>query len=67
MPAVSHIGLIPYKSTWTGGFKAVGKDAESALKVYQDAIAYDNAGAIGLEVECVFTYIVNGKWAKMRC
>ncbi len=53
LPAVSHIGLIPYKSTWTGGFKAVGKDAESALKVYQDAIAYDNAGAIGLEVECV--------------
>ena len=53
LPSVSHIGLIPYKNTWTGGFKAVGKDAESAFKVYQDAIAYDNAGAIGLEVECV--------------
>ena len=53
LPSVSHIGLIPYKSTWTGGFKAVGKDADSAFKVYQDAIAYDNAGAIGLEVECV--------------
>ena len=53
LPAVSHIGLIPYKSTWTGGFKAVGKDAISAYKVYQDALAYDQAGAIGLEVECV--------------
>ncbi len=53
LPSVSHIGLIPYKSTWTGGFKAVGKDADSAFKVYQDAIAYDNAGAIGLEIECV--------------
>ena len=53
LPAVSHIGLIPYKSTWTGGFKAVGKDADSAFKVYQDAMAYDRAGAIGLEVECV--------------
>ena len=53
LPAVSHIGLIPYKSTWTGGFKAVGKDAESAFRVYQDALAYDRAGAIGLEVECV--------------
>ena len=31
----------------------MGKDADSAFKVYQDAIAYDNAGAIGLEVECV--------------
>ena len=53
LPSVSHIGLIPYKSTWTGGFKAVGKDADSAFRVYQDAIAYDNAGAIGLEIECV--------------
>ena len=53
LPSVSHIGLVPYKSTWTGGFKAVGKDADSAFKVYQDAIAYDNAGAIGLEVECM--------------
>jgi 3-methyl-2-oxobutanoate hydroxymethyltransferase len=53
LPAVSHIGLIPYKSTWTGGFKAVGKNAESAFKVYQDALSYDSAGAIGLEVECV--------------
>tara|TARA_Y100000768_G_scaffold386727_1_gene375863 strand:+ start:160 stop:987 length:828 start_codon:yes stop_codon:yes gene_type:complete len=53
LPAVSHIGLIPYKNTWTGGFKAVGKDAESAYKVYKDALAYDNAGAIGLEIECV--------------
>ena len=53
LPSVSHIGLIPYKSTWTGGFKAVGKDADSAFKVYQDAISYDNAGAIGLEIECV--------------
>ena len=53
LPAVSHIGLIPYKNTWTGGFKAVGKDAESAFKVYQDALAYDRAGAIGLEIECV--------------
>ena len=53
LPAVSHIGLVPYKSTWTGGFKAVGKDADSAFKVYQDALAYDRAGAIGLEIECV--------------
>tara|TARA_B100000963_G_C22559004_1_gene640427 strand:+ start:303 stop:1142 length:840 start_codon:yes stop_codon:yes gene_type:complete len=53
LPAVSHIGLIPYKRTWTGGFKAVGKNAESAVKVYQDAIAYDQAGAIGLETECI--------------
>ena len=31
----------------------MGKDADSAFKVYQDALAYDRAGAIGLEIECV--------------
>ena len=25
IPVVSHVGLIPSKATWTGGFKAVGK------------------------------------------
>ena len=33
IPVVSHVGLIPSKSTWTGGFKAVGKTAESAMQV----------------------------------
>ena len=53
IPCVSHVGLIPYKSTWTGGFKAVGKTKESAKKVYDLTKAYDDAGAIAVEMECV--------------
>ena len=34
-------------------FQSSRKDAISAYKVYQDALKYDQAGAIGLEVECV--------------
>jgi len=26
IPVVSHVGLIPSRATWTGGFKAVGKN-----------------------------------------
>ena len=30
VPVVAHVGLIPSQNTWTGGFKAVGKTADSA-------------------------------------
>jgi 3-methyl-2-oxobutanoate hydroxymethyltransferase len=53
IPVVGHVGFIPYKSTWFGGFKAVGKTAETALKVYQRTLAYEEAGAIGVEMEIV--------------
>lgn len=50
---VGHVGLIPYIATWTGGFKAVGKTADEALKLYQRTKDYENAGAIAIELECV--------------
>ena len=30
IPVVGHVGLIPARATWTGGFKAVGKTAAEA-------------------------------------
>jgi len=33
VPLIGHVGLIPSKSTWTGGFKAVGKTAASAIQI----------------------------------
>jgi 3-methyl-2-oxobutanoate hydroxymethyltransferase len=53
IPVVGHVGFIPYKNTWFGGFKAVGKSADSALKVYRRTLAYQEAGAIGVEMEIV--------------
>ncbi len=32
IPVCGHVGLIPSQATWTGGFKAVGKTAESAFR-----------------------------------
>ena len=31
IPVIGHVGLIPHFCTWTGGFKAVGKTADSAM------------------------------------
>ena len=53
IPVVGHVGFVPYKKTWSGGFKAVGKTASEALEVYALARAYQEAGAIGLEIELV--------------
>jgi 3-methyl-2-oxobutanoate hydroxymethyltransferase len=53
IPVVGHVGFIPYKSSWFGGFKAVGKTADAALKVYKRTLAYQEAGAIGVEMEIV--------------
>lgn len=53
IPVVSHVGLIPSKATWTGGFKAVGKTAASALAVWDHVKALEQAGAMGAELEVV--------------
>ena len=53
VPVIGHVGLIPSKSTWTGGFKAVGKTAASAMQVYDLVRRYEEAGAFGVEIEVV--------------
>lgn len=53
IPVVSHVGLIPSKATWTGGFKAVGKTAASALAVMDHVRKLEEIGAFGAELEVV--------------
>jgi 3-methyl-2-oxobutanoate hydroxymethyltransferase len=53
IPVVGHVGYVPYRSTWFGGTRAVGKTADEALQVYRDVLAYQEAGAIAVEMEIV--------------
>ncbi len=53
VPVVGHVGLIPSRRTWTGGFKAVGKTCESALSVLEQTRALEEAGAFAAEIEVV--------------
>jgi 3-methyl-2-oxobutanoate hydroxymethyltransferase len=57
VPVISHVGLVPGNSTWTGGFRAIGKTAEEAIDVLRHSMELDAAGAIGVEVEVVPTKI----------
>jgi 3-methyl-2-oxobutanoate hydroxymethyltransferase len=53
IPVVGHVGLVPSRATWTGGFKAVGKTAQSALALFEECLAYEAAGAFAVEIEVV--------------
>jgi 3-methyl-2-oxobutanoate hydroxymethyltransferase len=53
IPVIGHVGLIPSRATWTGGFKAVGKTAASALQILEAVRKYEAAGAFGAEIEVV--------------
>ena len=53
IPVIGHVGLIPSRATWTGGFRAVGKTAESAMQVFEAVRSLEAAGAIGAEIEVV--------------
>ncbi len=52
IPVVGHAGLIPSKIWWTG-YHAVGKTADSAMRVFQQVKDLEIAGAIGAELEVV--------------
>jgi 3-methyl-2-oxobutanoate hydroxymethyltransferase len=53
IPIQGHAGLVPRKSTWTGGLRAVGKTHDEAMWVYQEIKALESAGAYAVEVEVI--------------
>ncbi len=50
---MAHIGLTPQSATRLGGFRAQGRTAEAALKLYDDALALQDAGCFALVLEAV--------------
>ena len=53
IPIQGHAGLVPRKSTWTGGLRAVGKTLDEALWIYNEIKALEEAGAYAVEVEVI--------------
>lgn len=53
IPVEGHAGLVPRKSTWTGGLRAVGKTIDEALWVYEEIRKLEAAGAWAVEVEVI--------------
>jgi 3-methyl-2-oxobutanoate hydroxymethyltransferase len=53
IPIQGHAGLVPRKSTWTGGLRAVGKTLDEAVWIYNEIKALEKAGAYAVEVEVI--------------
>jgi 3-methyl-2-oxobutanoate hydroxymethyltransferase len=53
IPVMGHIGLTPQSATMLGGFKAQGRTAEKAARLYEDALALQAAGCFSIVLEAV--------------
>ena len=53
VPVQGHAGLVPRRSTWTGGLRAVGKTVDEARWVYDQVKTFENAGAYAVEIEVI--------------
>jgi 3-methyl-2-oxobutanoate hydroxymethyltransferase len=53
IPVMGHLGLTPQTATMLGGFKAQGRTAENAQRIYDDALALQDAGCFAIVLEAV--------------
>lgn len=53
IPVLGHIGFVPQSFHKFGGYRIVGKDAESAVELLNDAREIECAGAYAIVLECV--------------
>lgn len=53
VPVVGHIGLTPQTASSVGGFKVQGGTPETARQLVEDAKKLEDAGVIGIVIECV--------------
>ena len=62
---MGHIGLTPQSSGQLGGFKAQGRDPDSARELIKDALAVQEAGAYALLLEAVPPELTEVIWKKL--
>jgi 3-methyl-2-oxobutanoate hydroxymethyltransferase len=53
IPVLAHIGLTPQRQNALGGFRVQGKSTYTALKLLDDALAVQEAGAFAVVLEAV--------------
>ena len=53
IPVMGHLGLVPRKSTWIGGVRAVGKTADEAFELYRRFRRLEDAGGFSVEAEVI--------------
>ena len=57
IPVLGHVGIIKQKIVRSGAIRIQGRTAESAQEILNDVVAFANAGAFGLVLECIPTHL----------
>ncbi len=58
IPVMCHLGLVPRKSGWRGGLRAIGSTAEEAAKLFNDFKTMESAGAFSAESEVIHEQVM---------
>ena len=58
IPVMCHLGLVPRKSSWKGGLRAIGKTAEEAYKLFNEFKTMESAGAFSAECEIILEEVM---------
>ena len=53
IPVMGHLGLVPRKSSWKGGLRAVGKTGEEAFELLKAFKRLEDAGGVLVEAEVI--------------
>ena len=53
IPVMGHLGLVPRKSTWTDGLRAIGRTADEAFELYRKFKRLEEAGGVMVEAEVI--------------
>jgi 3-methyl-2-oxobutanoate hydroxymethyltransferase len=53
IPVMGHLGLTPQSINQLGGYKIQGKTPKAAVRLLNDAVALEQAGAYAIVLECV--------------
>lgn len=66
IPVLAHIGLTPQRQNALGGFRVQGKSTAGSLKLLQDALAVQEAGAFGVVLEAMPAEVASLVTSKLR-
>jgi 3-methyl-2-oxobutanoate hydroxymethyltransferase len=66
IPVMGHVGLTPQTATALGGFKAQGKTAEAAAKLFEEAMALQAVGCFAIVFEAMPSAVTEALMPKLE-
>jgi 3-methyl-2-oxobutanoate hydroxymethyltransferase len=66
IPVMGHVGLTPQTSVALGGYRAQGRDAETAARIAREALALQDAGCFSIVFEAIPSAVAEAVMPRMR-